>query len=455
MTTTPSDALIFVTRGFTMETLSSAIKDVQNTTGVYVYELLCTIDNSSTHENDTTDANTNLQMAKQRSMAVPQILMITSYILICTCGLIGNGLVIYVVLRFSKMKTVTNLYILNLAMSDVLFLISLPFLVTTTILEHWIFGKAMCKIFFVSFSINFFTSVLTLTAMSADRYLAVCHPVRSVYYRTTRIAFFVCISIWSITFFVMLPIILYSTTVANPKNPNLERCTVIWPDNQPIRGQKAFTWYTFLLGFLIPVTLISVFYMSVVLRLKSVGPRKKSKERKKSNRKVTRLVLATIGVYVICWLPYWCFQIDLTFKPENAELPEWKIYMFNAFTVLSFANSMINPILYAFLSEIFRKSFLKAFNCTRFIESSKSYGADTSVLPRSAIRKENGGDEKFEFTSMVNQTENTCMHTNNAFQMTPLSVEKTEPNENEMMLGDELVVLVDKEIQTKRAGQDE
>ena len=116
------------------------------------------------------------------------------YIVILALGWLGNGLVIYVVLRYAKMKTVTNMYILNLAISDVLFIVSLPFLTTTTILKHWVFGFAMCKIYFVLFSINLFTGVFTLAVMSADRYLAVCHPIRSLKYRTPRIALFLCCS---------------------------------------------------------------------------------------------------------------------------------------------------------------------------------------------------------------------------------------------------------------------
>jgi hypothetical protein len=81
------------------------------------------------------------------------------YVVIVALGWVGNGLVIYVVLRYAKMKTVTNMYILNLAISDVLFLFSLPFLTTTTLVQHWVFGFAMCKIFFVLFSINLFTGL--------------------------------------------------------------------------------------------------------------------------------------------------------------------------------------------------------------------------------------------------------------------------------------------------------
>ena len=433
-----------------MASESTTTESLANETVLFTYKLVCYLDNSTGKGNGSDDDPVS------PGLGVLEILMVTSYIFICISGLIGNGLVIYVVLRFAKMKTVTNMYILNLAVSDVLFLTSLPFLVTTTVLKYWIFGTAMCKIYFVLFSINFFTSVLTLTAMSVDRYLAVCHPVTSVNYRTTRIAFFVCLSIWSISFFIMLPIILYSTTTDNRKYKGKKTCSIMWPDDQPIPPDKAFTWYTFLLGFAIPIALISVFYASVIFRLRSVGPSKRSKERKKSNRKVTRMVLAMISVYVICWLPYWCYQVNLTFKsPESPLLTEWQIYLFSAFTVLSFANSMINPVLYAFLSEIFRKSFLKAFKCARYIDSRSSHAADNSIFPKSTTRKENGRDEKYEFTSMVNQTENTCVHTNNATPMTPLTSLKNDAldvADEDRLVAEEnknSKIYVDKEIQTK------
>lgn len=336
-------------------------------------------------QNDT-DNDTDNTDSKVNKTAITSFL-VSSYTIICIAGLIGNAMVIYVVLRFAKMKTVTNLYILNLAMSDALFLISLPFLITTTIIEHWIFDTAMCKIYFVLYSINFVTSVLTLTALSGDRYLAVCHPVSSGRYRTTKIAFFVCLVIWSVSFFVMLPIILYSTTVPNFKDENHDTCTVKWPDDQLIPPDKAFTWYTFLLGFAIPVTLIFVFYLSVVLNLSCVGQGVRTTNKQRSRRKVTRLVFAVISVYICCWLPHWVFQVNLTFQPEHYRLKEWEIYLFNGLTVLTYVNSMLNPLLYAFLSDNFRRCFRKAFKCTDSTDLDRRITIDNSVMRRSSKQK--------------------------------------------------------------------
>ncbi len=104
------------------------------------------------------------------------------YALVCVVGLCGNTLVIYVVLRYSKMQTVTNLYILNLALADECFLVGIPFLVVTSAKGDWIFGTVMCKIYLTTTSINQFTSSIFLTVMSADRYVAVCHPISSPKY---------------------------------------------------------------------------------------------------------------------------------------------------------------------------------------------------------------------------------------------------------------------------------
>lgn len=86
------------------------------------------------------------------------------YALVCILGLCGNTLVIYVVLRYSKMQTVTYIYILMLAIADEIFLLGIPFLITTMIQRNWVFGFHMCKIYYTTTSINqviFLTHVIT------------------------------------------------------------------------------------------------------------------------------------------------------------------------------------------------------------------------------------------------------------------------------------------------------
>jgi len=91
-------------------------------------------------------------------------------------------------------------------------------------------------------------------------------------------------------------------------------CTIQWPEGGPISSEKAFVSYAFTLAFAVPVALISVFYYLVVAQLRAVGPsttaRRSSTRRRESSRRVTRMVLAVISLYVVCWLPYWVFQVS-------------------------------------------------------------------------------------------------------------------------------------------------
>ena len=124
-----------------------------------------------------------------------------------------------------------------------------------------------------------------------------------------------------------------------------------------MNGEQTFIIYSFLLGFLIPLILISIFYVLVILRLQHLGPKRtnpgkakdgsnqltvnqqsRAKDRKKSHRKVTKLVLTVITVYFVCWAPYWISQVKYIY-----------IYISSVFCVfigsfLSFSNSIGNNI---------------------------------------------------------------------------------------------------------------
>jgi len=161
----------------------------------------------------------------------------------------------------------------------------------------------------------------------------------------------VSLTAWTASALLMVPVFMYAATITKPCGG--QSCNIFWPFNDsdndtiiealnnqtldlpdyiveeesldhentnstaPIRnvlnGQTAFTFYSFFLGFAVPLALILVFYVLVIVKLKTVGPKNKSKEKKKSHRKVTRLVLTVITVYICCWLPYWITQLALIF----------------------------------------------------------------------------------------------------------------------------------------------
>lgn len=114
----------------------------------------------------------------------------------------------------------------------------------------------------------------------------------------------------------MVPIFMYGNTL---ESRNTVTCNIIWPESDLMKGEKAFTLYSFGLGFAVPCTLIFLFYILVICRLRRVGPKNKSKEKKRSHRKVTYLVLTVIAIYVLCWLPYWVGQLYITFFVSHGQ----------------------------------------------------------------------------------------------------------------------------------------
>uniref|UniRef100_A0A8D0HDN6 Somatostatin receptor type 2 n=1 Tax=Sphenodon punctatus TaxID=8508 RepID=A0A8D0HDN6_SPHPU len=249
------------------------------------------------------------------------------YFVVCVIGLCGNTLVIYVILRYAKMKTITNIYILNLAIADELFMLGLPFLAMQVALVHWPFGKVLCRIVMTVDGINQFTSIFCLTVMSIDRYLAVVHPIKSAKWRRPRTAKMINVAVWCISLLVIMPIMIYAG-VSN--NHGRSSCTIIWPGDSGA-WYTGFIIYAFILGFLGPLTIICLCYLFIIIKVKSSGIRVGSSKRKKSEKKVTRMVSIVVAVFIF--------------------------FIFDFVVVLTYANSCANPILYAFLSDNFKKSF--------------------------------------------------------------------------------------------------
>lgn len=177
----------------------------------YFHQYFLQQQQQSLYHSNVTQINDPFEYMSCPSIQSPMknVIAIILYLVVCVVGLFGNSLVIYVVLRFSKMQTVTNRYILNLALADECFLIGIPFLLTTMYLNEWIFGPILCKLFMISTSITQFTSSIFLLIMSADRFIAVCHPISSPRFRTPLVSKIVSLIAWGMSALIMLPIFFY------------------------------------------------------------------------------------------------------------------------------------------------------------------------------------------------------------------------------------------------------
>lgn len=159
-----------------------------------------------------------------------------------------------------------------------------------------------------------FNFIMSITIQLNCRFIAVCHPINSPRFRTPLVSKIVSLIAWCISVILMSPIILYSMTI--DRGDGKMSCNIVWPLSSASGNStleegafeadgSTFTLYTFTLGFAIPLCLILIFYYLVLRKLRTVGPKTKSKEKKRSHRKVTKLVLTVITVYILCWSPYW------------------------------------------------------------------------------------------------------------------------------------------------------
>ena len=145
------------------------------------------------------------------------------------------------------------------------------------------------------------------------------------------------------------------------------------------------------------------FYCLVIRKLRNVGPKSangKSRTKKRSHRKVTKLVLTVITVYILCWLPYWISQVALITSPDENCGTRIEIILFLLVGCLGYINSAINPILYAYLSDNFKKSFMKACTCAARSDVNAQLKMENSVVPRKSRNRLNSDTTQFTTTKL-------------------------------------------------------
>ncbi|XP_003462872.2 neuropeptides B/W receptor type 2 [Cavia porcellus] len=295
-------------------------------------------------------------------LSVLYVLLPAVYSVICAVGLTGNMAVIYVILRAPKMKTVTNVFVLNLAVADGLCILVLPTNIAEHLLQHWPFGEPLCKLVLAIDHYNIFSSIYFLAVMSIDRYLVVLATVQSrrVPQRTQRGAKVASLCVWLCVTIMVLPFFSFAHVYSNELQ--VPSCGLSFP--RPERAWfQASRIYTLMLGFVLPVCAICVLYVDLLRRLQAMQLHSGAKALGKAKRKVTILVLTVLAVCLLCWTPFHLSSVVAL----TTDMPQTSFVIGISYTItsLTYVNSCLNPFLYAFLDDSFRKNFRTLFLCRR------------------------------------------------------------------------------------------
>ncbi|CAF0729349.1 unnamed protein product [Brachionus calyciflorus] len=279
--------------------------------------------------------------------------------------------------RFLKEKlTVTNFYLLNLAITDFFYVLFIPILLCTMVKRKWLFGSFFCKFYFSMVYLCQCSSVFILVVLSIDRFLSVKYPLKTSTFRSDQIARIVILMSWLLSFLFIIPVILQSEYQIQDSS-----CQLHWPVNwsfpKPnkfalfantyLTPLQLFNIYTFLLNYLIPVSIIVILYTQILSSLEKNSQKNtaRSKQKKKSHRHITKMVLAIIICYLTCWTPYWTFQIFLyIIEIIGMEAPSFLIIVSHFVQVVAYMSSALNPFIYSYMSEAFRANLNEALgNC--------------------------------------------------------------------------------------------
>ncbi|KAF7689595.1 cholecystokinin receptor-like [Silurus meridionalis] len=377
--------------------------------------------NLSSVETNGTSSNasvlTKLQATKSKEMYSLRILL---YSLIFLLSVFGNLLIIVVLVVNKRMRTVTNSFLLSLAVSDLMMAVfCMPFTLIPNLLEDFIFGAAMCKTVTYFMGISVSISTFSLVAIAIERYSAICNPLKSRAWQTRSHAYKVIAVTWVLSLGIMVPYPIFSTLVPFPKSNNItaHMCRPDWRISQMEQ-----IWYVLLLFFLffIPGVVMIIAYGLIsrelyrgiqfeleqkndcrvmkngmndtvshghddsdgcyiqvskkppAMELSAISsspsskhnmPRSNTSEAKLlAKKRVIRMLIIIVAMFFICWMPLYTANTWKAFDQLSAKraLSGAPISFIQ---LLSYTSACVNPIIYCFMNVRFRKALLATFAC--------------------------------------------------------------------------------------------
>lgn len=315
------------------------------------------------------------------------------YTLVVMLSLPLNITAIFVFLIKMKVKKPAIVYMLNLASADVLFVSVLPFKIAYHFSgNHWVFGPEMCRLITAAFYCNMYCSILLMTVISIDRFLAVVYPMQSLSWRTLMRASLICFTIWLIAIVGVIPILITEQTVKIPQL-NITTCHDVLEESELKRYYRNFFSIFSSIFFFVPLIITAVCYVCIIQCLIS------SNIVAKQSKKTRALLLsaAVFSVFIICFGPTnILLLIHYVSFSYNNQL-EYLYFAYLLCVCISSVSCCIDPLIYYYASSECQRQVRNLFCCKKSPEPSscsgqlmaRTSGRDTcsSNLSNSVYRK--------------------------------------------------------------------
>lgn len=308
------------------------------------------------------------------------ILLPLSYGIVCVVGLVLNSVALWMFITKMRPWNTSTVYMFHLAMSDFLYVLSLPTLVYYYgNRSHWPFGVAACKVVRFMFYANLYCSILLLTCISVHRYLGICHPIKTLTLVKPRHAHLVCGLVWATVTVCLVPNLIFVTT-SQRDNDTLCHDTT---NPEAFHEYVDYCSVVMVLLFGIPFLVIMVCYCLMARALcrprRGLSPTQQGASRQKS----IKLIIVVLVVFAVCFVPFHITRtlyyaarvLDLNCKSLNIINFVYKITR-----PLASVNSCIDPILYFLAGDNYRSKLMKAMTTRR--QDTASHSAAYKHTPR-------------------------------------------------------------------------
>ncbi|XP_046376099.1 QRFP-like peptide receptor [Haliotis rufescens] len=362
------------------------LRDLLNHTDNYSEtDLLGSYDNMKDYSNFLTDLENDLYRHNEPFTIVLIIFFSLTFVL----GILGNTFVILVVAKHRSMRTLTNVFFLNLTIGDLLVVcVCIPITLGNYVYRDWVYGEVFCKVTTFLQGTAVGVSVLSMLFISINRYFAIHIPLRAKMLFTQGKVVMMLVSVWVVSFGAVSPLLFVNeiTTWGIPGIFESRVCEEKWNE---IEDKQFYNLFMFIIQFLLPLAVMCGTYIKISftlwkedVTLFNSAPSGKAQADRilRQRRRTVRNLMFLVSLFGLSWLPYYIVNIWLDFNVESEYATSVLNYIYPVVQLLGISNSTLNPMCYCFLSKGFRRAMT---NMCCLKKSRTSQG--TSIIVRYKI----------------------------------------------------------------------